>query len=179
MNSNEYMRKYVAARYIRLKKLAVDYMGGKCQKCGYDKCIAALEFHHKNPTEKEFDWNKLRKQSWGSVIVELNKCELLCSCCHKEAHYDQSIYDEAIEYLESMKRKTTKIEKVCLCCGMKFNGYNNRKFCSHDCATKNRYKIEWPSNLYELVQKSSKRAVALKLGVSDKAVAKRLKSLSN
>lgn len=177
MNNNEYMRKYVAARYIKLKKLAVDYMGGKCQKCGYDKCIAALEFHHKNPIEKEFDWNKLRKQSWDSVIVELNKCELLCSCCHKEAHYDPNVYDDAIKYLESMSRKITKTIKICSYCSGKFNGYNSRKFCSQACAAKSRCKINWPLNLHELVQQSSKRTVALQLGVSDKAVAKRLKFL--
>lgn len=29
-------------------------MGGKCEKCGYNKCLDALEFHHKDPSQKEF-----------------------------------------------------------------------------------------------------------------------------
>lgn len=28
--------------------------GGKCIKCGYNRCIKALEFHHINPTQKDF-----------------------------------------------------------------------------------------------------------------------------
>ena len=28
----------------------VDYKGGKCERCGYDKNISALEFHHLDPT---------------------------------------------------------------------------------------------------------------------------------
>lgn len=39
-------------------------------------------------------------------------------------------------------------------------------------------KIKWPNNLAELVAKSSKLQVAKMLGVSDKAVAKRLKRMS-
>lgn len=33
-------------------RLATEYKGGKCERCGYDKCINALEFHHRNPHEK-------------------------------------------------------------------------------------------------------------------------------
>lgn len=34
--------------------MAIDYKGGKCSVCGYNKCRAALEFHHTNPNEKDF-----------------------------------------------------------------------------------------------------------------------------
>lgn len=30
--------------------MAIAYKGGKCQICGYDKCVGALEFHHLDPT---------------------------------------------------------------------------------------------------------------------------------
>lgn len=32
----------------------VKYKGGKCVKCGYDKCIDALEFHHIDSEDKDF-----------------------------------------------------------------------------------------------------------------------------
>ena len=73
----------VNKRRRTLKEKAVEYLGGKCEKCGYDKYIGALEFHHKE--NKDFgisarglchSWNKLKK--------ELDKCKLLCSNCHKE-----------------------------------------------------------------------------------------------
>lgn len=59
--------------------------GGKCIKCGYDTCIKALEFHHLDPTQKDFtisnDRFKLKE-----AIEESKKCILICSNCHKELH---------------------------------------------------------------------------------------------
>jgi hypothetical protein len=34
--------------------MAIAYKGGECSICGYNKCVAALEFHHLNPSEKDF-----------------------------------------------------------------------------------------------------------------------------
>ena len=79
----------VKNRRQRLKEMGVEYLGGKCMKCGYDKCIAALEFHHRNPEEKEFGISRYQNFSWSRIIVELDKCDLLCSNCHKELHYEE------------------------------------------------------------------------------------------
>ena len=70
---------YQKQRWQDRKVKAVELMGGKCQICGYDKNYAALSFHHTNPKEKEFVWNKMRLKAWEDVIVELKKCILLCS----------------------------------------------------------------------------------------------------
>lgn len=71
----------------RLKRKAVDYKGGKCERCGYNKYVGALEFHHTNPTEKDFNiGSKGHTRAWDKVKIELDKCQLLCSNCHKEVH---------------------------------------------------------------------------------------------
>lgn len=71
----------------QLKVLAVEYKGSKCQMCGYDKCIAALEFHHLDPTKKDFTIaNSGHIRSFNNIIPELDKCILLCSNCHREEH---------------------------------------------------------------------------------------------
>ena len=71
----------------RAKKLeAIAYLGGSCMKCGYDKYYGALEFHHRDPSEKEFDWAKMRLVNKEKLKQELDKCDLLCSNCHKEVH---------------------------------------------------------------------------------------------
>lgn len=61
--------------------------GGKCIRCGYDKCLKALEFHHIDPSKKEFtisnDHFKLL-----DAVEEIKKCILICSNCHKEFHDD-------------------------------------------------------------------------------------------
>lgn len=38
----------------RTKIALVEYKGGKCCICGYNKCIEALEFHHLDPSQKDF-----------------------------------------------------------------------------------------------------------------------------
>lgn len=59
--------------------------GGACVRCGYNKCMKALEFHHIDPTKKDFtisnDHFKLIE-----ALEESKKCILLCSNCHKEFH---------------------------------------------------------------------------------------------
>lgn len=51
----------------------------RCVKCGYDKYIGALDFHHRDPNEKDGEVHS---------IEEAKKCELLCANCHREAHRD-------------------------------------------------------------------------------------------
>lgn len=74
-------------RMVENKKKQVEFFGGKCKICGYDKCHNALEFHHLDPTIKEESPSSLRQVTdelrWKS---ELEKCILLCSNCHREVH---------------------------------------------------------------------------------------------
>jgi hypothetical protein len=69
----------------RIKQRAIDYKGGKCQVCGYSKCVSALEFHHKNSDEKDFAISS-KTRAWKFVQIELDKCVLVCCRCHREIH---------------------------------------------------------------------------------------------
>lgn len=70
-----------------LKRKAVEYKGGKCEMCGYDKCIDALDFHHKEPSQKEFGVSKnTHNRKWEDIKKEIEKCMLLCANCHRELH---------------------------------------------------------------------------------------------
>lgn len=71
----------------RMKLLAIQYMGGKCVRCAYIKCVDALEFHHKDPTQKDFNiaYRGLTKK-FETVKAELDKCMLVCANCHREIH---------------------------------------------------------------------------------------------
>lgn len=74
--------------YRRLmKRRAIEYLGGKCKKCNYNKCVWAMEFQHRNPKEKEFSISvDGYNRSWKKMKKELDKCDLLCANCHREAH---------------------------------------------------------------------------------------------
>jgi 5-methylcytosine-specific restriction endonuclease McrA len=65
--------------------------GGKCCLCGYKKCLAALQFHHRNPKEKLFEisafiWGSAQGFSQEDFQNELKKCDLVCANCHTELH---------------------------------------------------------------------------------------------
>lgn len=77
---------YYRKRRIKIKEDAVKYKGGECQKCKYSKCINALDFHHINPNEKDFNISRSYKKSWDKIKHELDKTILLCSNCHREFH---------------------------------------------------------------------------------------------
>lgn len=70
---------------VRKRKM-VQYLGGKCSKCGYSKSLSALTFHHSNPKEKEFSLGKIKDHNWRKIKKELDKCVLLCFNCHMELH---------------------------------------------------------------------------------------------
>ena len=80
-------------RAVKIKLLKLK--GGKCEICGYDKCTAALEFHHKDPNEKEISISigtNFSEKDIENLICELEKCILVCSNCHREIHSNMEFY---------------------------------------------------------------------------------------
>lgn len=72
-------------RRKELKCRAIEYKGGSCVCCGYNKCVSALEFHHLDLKKKDFGIADLAK-CWENMKAELDKCVLICSNCHRELH---------------------------------------------------------------------------------------------
>jgi hypothetical protein len=61
----------------KMRALAMEYLGGRCAVCGTDE---NLEFHHKNPSEKDHDVIHYFD------LDEIEKCELRCVSCHDKFH---------------------------------------------------------------------------------------------
>jgi len=81
----EALIKAVAKRRKKIKVMAIEYKGNKCQICGYCKYPGALELHHVNKSDKSFGiGDKGYTRSWEKVRQELDKCVLLCANCHRE-----------------------------------------------------------------------------------------------
>lgn len=98
--SNKTRSRYCAGcltkiRRYKMKLKAVLYKGGKCCRCGWDKHIFGFEFHHRNPDEKAFNLSSCANKAWRTLKPELDKCDLLCSCCHRLEHAknDESFID--------------------------------------------------------------------------------------
>lgn len=77
----------VSNRRRKVKEELVKYKGGCCERCGYNKYIGALEFHHKEPSQKDFSVaNKGATKSLDFLKTEVDKCMLVCANCHREIH---------------------------------------------------------------------------------------------
>ena len=59
-----------------------------CQKCGYNKNAAALDFHHLDPAEKDTSVARMISNNYrlDKVYEEIKKCICLCANCHREFH---------------------------------------------------------------------------------------------
>lgn len=98
------MVEYVNRRRRKIKTMALEYKGGKCQLCGYDKCRRALGFHHLNPKTKKFTIGTGHSRSWKRVKEELDKCILVCANCHAE------LEEQIVNYEWYKGRINSKVE---------------------------------------------------------------------
>lgn len=95
---------------INNKKLSIEYKGGKCIVCDYNRCSSALEFHHIDSNEKDFSISH-RNISFNNLKKELNKCVLICSNCHREVH-DNIIDINNYLYKNINNDKVIRINKI-------------------------------------------------------------------
>jgi predicted nucleic acid-binding Zn ribbon protein len=76
-------------KVIKYKLDLIMLCGGECSKCGYNKNLAAFDFHHRDPSQKLFEV-KMKNLAGGftedEVLEEVMKCDLLCANCHRETH---------------------------------------------------------------------------------------------
>jgi hypothetical protein len=80
----------------RVKRVLVDEAGGGCQLCGYAECNAALQFHHLDPTQKQFSLSHDGvARNLAAARAEAAKCVLLCANCHAEVEAGHTVLDIA------------------------------------------------------------------------------------
>lgn len=158
---------YVKDSRKRRKEDIVYVMGGKCQLCGYNKAITALELHHINPEEKEFGIGQILNKDWNLINDEIKKCILLCANCHREYHegliqkellpsYDQQKAEEITMRIERLKHHQ---DKYCPNCGTIIN--SKATYCP-SCYNELRRKVERPSRevLKKLIREESFLGIA-------------------
>ena len=83
--------KEVSSWRKRTKLKLIEYKGGKCVFCNYNKCTRALQFHHRDPSQKDFQISGTSK-AFETLKKEVDKCDLVCSNCHAEIHDRTQIY---------------------------------------------------------------------------------------
>lgn len=162
----------------------VSAFGKKCCICGYSKCIQALEFHHLNPGEKDFNPSrtKISPKTWEKICRELRKCVMLCANCHREVHQGmRKIPKDAIRFDESFADYTANtthgaMDKCPVCKKPKMKYH---RVCSLACAAAIRNRINWDKiNLAKLLKDGyTTGEIGDLIGVSDSTVRKRISKL--
>jgi len=161
----------------RTKARAVEAMGGKCACCGYSECLKAMDFHHLNPKDKEFNLTNNIK-SWSKIVSELRKCVLVCCRCHAEIHDGvKMVPKNAPRFNESFSEyRPIKQFEPCPVCGNPKS--MTARTCSKRCFGMIRQKIDWSKvNLLDESKISSPEQIGIRLGVSGNTIRKRLKIL--
>lgn len=133
MNSYEYQK----LRGLKRKLYLINLRGGGCERCGYNKNISSLEFHHKNPNDKEsqLDMRKLSNSTMKYILGEFDKCLLLCSNCHKEEHYPDLLMTNVVDLVKTLDEKIitskTNNKPKCVDCEIGINyGHTRCRNCS-------------------------------------------------
>lgn len=117
----------VTAYRKRRKKKLIEYKGGCCEICGYNKCIDALEFHHLDPTKKDFNISKNGTcRTTDEDKREVDKCILVCANCHRETH--EKKFEPILENNHWLTNR------VCKCCNVEFKPKRREQvLCSVKC----------------------------------------------
>lgn len=111
-----YQSTFKPARIARKQKL-IEIFGGKCYSCGYNKSSAALDFHHREPTQKTRTVSHLlavnQAWAWPEVLIEASKCDLVCSNCHRECTYPGHSLSQIVSPISLSKHRSpcTKVLK--------------------------------------------------------------------
>lgn len=169
----------------RRKQNLVQVCGASCNICGYNRSISALEFHHIDPSVKEYSISKTGTcHDIEKDLVEVKKCLLVCANCHREIHdglydnvnlYTFQNYSEtlAVQLIADRNKKFFKEPKFCRECGQPISGDGITGLCIQ-CAAKSRRIIERPSReeLKNLIQHFPFTEIGRKFNVSDNTIRK-------
>ena len=180
LNNSQTVISHIKRRKSNLIKL----FDSKCCICGFNTFQEALEFHHVNPSTKEFGLsasNSMTK-SLDKQIVEAKKCVLVCANCHRGIHAGyiqipenwQSFFREDVEkqLLDEIEITKHGQKNYCVRCGKEILS-SNAKYCP-ECKHFMDRVVERPSReeLKQLIRTKTFTEIAASYGVSDNAIRK-------
>lgn len=105
---------------VNSKKIYLEYKNiDSCEKCGYNKSINALHFHHLN--NKNLEFRKINNNISSVLEIkkeienELNMCSVLCANCHNIEHSNLYFYETnkniIINKSNNLRKKSKKIDR--------------------------------------------------------------------
>ena len=93
-----------------------EYLGNECFFCGEEEY---LHFHHVNPEEKSYTVTSKYSYAWDTLVLELDKCILLCDDCHKDVHRPKELTHNRWRFVKYKCR--------CMTCKLDWNTYRRER----------------------------------------------------
>jgi len=83
-----------------------------CIKCG-ENHPACLDFHHRDPSNKEYTISYMLAGTFSleKLKKEIEKCDVLCSNCHRKLHYDEVTTNRYNKWILKQDNSKTILEK--------------------------------------------------------------------
>jgi 5-methylcytosine-specific restriction endonuclease McrA len=86
-------REYYLKRMVEWYEWFEFIKRGECEICGFNQHPKAIDFHHINPADKNFEIGKFingrqcNEENKELVLLEIDKCKVLCANCHRIEHF--------------------------------------------------------------------------------------------
>lgn len=87
-------RRYSKQRYIERKSVIVAAKNVPCADCGVEYPTCVMDFDHRDPTTKIMEVGSMVGQGYSiqDLINEINKCDVVCSNCHRIRTYNRRLH---------------------------------------------------------------------------------------
>ena len=83
-----------AKKKAEIKSYIVQYKEYRgCMDCGGKYPSYVLDLDHRDPSKKSFTPSHLyRTNSWNKMMIELEKCDVVCANCHRIRTHDRGYW---------------------------------------------------------------------------------------
>lgn len=178
--NKEYYKDRNSPMNIRRYWLYKQKLDKQCMYCGYDKPWA-LDFHHKDPREKDMTISSLGSfRSEQDVLKEISKCDIVCSNCHRAIHTERIPPRPTIEWKQWENKGQVKAEKhPCPICHSEIS--MKRQFCGDCVKLKKMWKLIPNWTYYEMLDEVHRAGgveeLSKKVGISAYLLQQKLEGL--
>lgn len=95
---------YMRGRRLERRSRLILLRGGCCSNCS---SVDNLQFHHRDRSQKKFDLSgRGLDTSWGVILDEFEKCDLICPTCHVRETQTQSDKGELTPWCKGLDKST-------------------------------------------------------------------------
>ncbi len=103
--NKEIAHEHKIIKYAKMRQIIFEAKSVPCMDCGIQYEFHQMDFHHREPSKKKYSISRLRNiSSIIKLIEEINKCDVVCSNCHKKRTWTSKAYSPNVVKNRKMLR---------------------------------------------------------------------------